>query len=476
MDFLKKYSFLLILLLGIFLRFYHFPFLYSLDGDGVRDAIVAHEGSKQLYFPTVGAFSSTGPYTFGPWYWISLICISFLFPFIYTPWVVMGIVSLLTVILMYKIGASLLSKNFGLFLALLTVLAPSEISVGTTVSNISPVPFFVTLTIWLMIKIYKEKLHFLWYLALGIALGLGINAHYQVAGLLLLPLLLWFYKKDYKILTFVPIGLLITFIPLLIFNLQTYWQTIQGIHVMYISRGAIYVPNSWKIYLFQFWPSMMTFIFTTIYPISFALFYGTITTLLYKIVKKKLPVIFLMLFLTFLINFILLRFYWGARNHEYLYYLEPIIILFVGYILFTSKKVIFYIASFILITSMLISYISHMQQSPQSSLQEDLRVLAKTYPNKEPIIYACDVGDHVQPQALIYLLSFRSPKDEKIKIGVIDTKCHYPKTKNSKYIFHPLRDTNLIDFSTVSQSAIKKASWSAMTTQKTFDSVVKWWN
>ncbi len=62
-----------ILLIAIFLRFNHAPYRYSLGRESIRDAFVAIESAKELQLPLIGPFSSTGPYTFGPWYWYQLI-------------------------------------------------------------------------------------------------------------------------------------------------------------------------------------------------------------------------------------------------------------------------------------------------------------------------------------------------------------------------------------------------------------------
>ena len=69
----KLYLLLIILIIGIFFRFYNTPMRYSLGDDSSRDAMVAFEDAKEFQLPLLGPFSSLGPFTFGPWYYYQLI-------------------------------------------------------------------------------------------------------------------------------------------------------------------------------------------------------------------------------------------------------------------------------------------------------------------------------------------------------------------------------------------------------------------
>src|SRR5207247_2358232 len=116
--------------------------------------------------------------TFGPWYYIGLILFSIPFSTPYSPWVLMSILSIITILLMADVGRLLHSKKLGIILAAITAIAPTQINVATSLSNISPVPFFTALSIWLTLKLLsKEASHYVWFLLLGLALGFGINAH-----------------------------------------------------------------------------------------------------------------------------------------------------------------------------------------------------------------------------------------------------------------------------------------------------------
>ena len=58
------YLLCIILGIAIFLRFYNFPYRYSLGEETVRDAVIGIEGARELQLPLTGAFSSLGPMGF----------------------------------------------------------------------------------------------------------------------------------------------------------------------------------------------------------------------------------------------------------------------------------------------------------------------------------------------------------------------------------------------------------------------------
>lgn len=496
---------LFILLLGVVLRFINTPDRYSLDGDGVRDAVVAYEGAKAFSFPLVGPFSSTGPYTFGPWYYISLILFSILFPTPYSPWILMGILSLFTIVIMADIGRLLYSKRFGVILATMTAIAPTQIGIATGLSNIDPIPFFAALSIWITLKLMiKEVSHYLWFLFLGIALGMGINAHYQMVGLLVLPLFPWFFIgwRKYYIPLFVFLGVFLTFIPLLIFNMQNNWHTLSGLHEMLIARERTYVPNSWGIYIFQFWTSHLKFLLNTPNFVTISLIVTFIGTFFVDITKKRSSSGLIMLVIIFLINFLWLRYYWGERHDVYLYYLSPILFIFLGYTLnslfeITYGKILFILFALVIGGNMLLTdYTQIIEASKSESLswKEEVHMLLQKYPDNNIILYSCNPYYEPHKRTLVYLLSFYyQPQAPTKRIAMKGYGCSYPNTKDldfskskikdkfAKVVYPPLfpevkdENFNFIDISQATPSAIKAASWQPVSIVDIFNSTVNWW-
>lgn len=496
---------IVIVLVGALLRFINTPDRYVIDGDGIRDAIVAYEGARTFSFPLIGPFSSTGPYTFGPWYYISLIISAIVLPTPYAPWILMGIASLVCILLMADIGRLLYSKTLGIILAVITAIAPTQIDTTTTLSNVNPVLLFSTLSIWITLKlIKKEAANYLWYLFLGIALGMGINAHYQMLGLLFLPLCLWLVMgwKKYHIPLLISLGIFITFIPLLDFNLQTNWHTLRGLHEMYLSKGRIYVPNSWGIYLFHFWPSHLQGMFFSSNLINIAILLTFSFIFFLNLNKKNYSIGVIILLIVFSVNFLGLRYYWGERHDVYLYYLSPIIFILLGYMLYSLLamkygKIFFVVFASIIGWNMLstdITRIADAHNSPWVAWTREEQMLYQRYPNKDIVLYSCDHYYEDHKRYLAYLLRFKyQQKLPTEQIAMRSYECTYPSTSNFDFLNYKLRDEyggtvypvlfsnlknanfNFIDLSPATPSAIKKASWSIISTKEVFNNTVNWW-
>ncbi|HSW87827.1 MAG TPA: glycosyltransferase family 39 protein [Candidatus Saccharimonadales bacterium] len=498
-----------LILLGIFLRFFNTPTRYSIDGDSIRDALVGYQGAKTFSFPLIGPFSSTGPYTFGSWYYISIIIFFLLLPLPYSPWILMGITSVVTILVMADIGRLLHSQKLAIILAFLTAIAPSQVTTATSLSNINPIPFFAALTLWIVLKyIKKEFHHWIWYLLLGIVLGLGINDHYQMIGLLCLPIFLWFIKgwKKYTIPLLIGSGIFVTLIPLLIFNLETHWHTVRGIEVMIAARQRTYVANSWKIYLVQFWPSHLQYIFSSSLLVNIVLVLSCFTVFLISFIKKRISSELLLIFLTFVINFILLRYYWGERHDVYVLYITPILFIFLGYVLVTLwdtkyiGKLLFLTISAIISWNMLqndYSSITHASRNESISWQKEFVMISNRYPHNNIVLYSCSSYYEAHKRYLVYLLNFSyQPSVKEKMLGMKEYECNYPLTKELDVnfgdynieqqhkiavyppLFSQMKETNFnfIDLSPATPSAIQKAGWTMISTKDVFEKTVNWWH
>ena len=217
---LHFYLLICILLIAAILRFYNFPYRYSLGEEAIRDAVIGIEGARQLQFPLTGSFSSLGPFTFGPWYAYQLIIVTILFPFVYTPWIYLSVISVLYVFVIYKIGELLEGKNFGLILALLATFSPAQIISATHLTSHNNTNLFAVLAIWIFLRLALRNISYWWGFTLGAVIGIGMNLHFQMTGLLILPLILLIYKrKRYLYFITASLGVITAFLPLLFFQL-----------------------------------------------------------------------------------------------------------------------------------------------------------------------------------------------------------------------------------------------------------------
>lgn len=483
-----------ILLLAFFLRFYNTPARYDFNSDSIRDALVGMFGAQHLRFPLVGPFSSQGPFTFGPLYYWSVIFVSFL-PYSYAPWVFMGILSLCTVYIMYKIGEELEGPTLGIVLSILATVSPVLISTSETLSNLSPVPFFASLSILFFIKIAKRKNTLGNYLLLGTFLGLGINSHYQMAGLLILPAILLFTqgKSHIKHFCVTIAGIIITFIPLIIFNFLHQFHTIKGFIITFtILKKNIYIANSWTIYMKDFWPHFLSAI--TGLPVNISLLLCSIACIAITrlIIKKKLSKIFLLLFIAFFINFLFLRYYTSERNYVYFLYLNPLIFILLGYGLYSLRYLKGW--NYLLITILVVfsGYVTISQIVPhfytsqsQIEAKKIVSLLQNRYPNTAVSLYSCTDERMAEGIALI-MPNQKSSQEKTINVGIFTTKCAYPLTsitatlptttsaKLNKTIF-PSIYYNVLDFSNASISAIMHAGYKLTSAQSVYQDVSEWW-
>src|SRR3989344_3601898 len=260
-KFLKKrklhiYIFLGILLLGAFLRFYNYPYRYSLGEETIRDAVIGIEGARQLQFPLTGSFSSLGPFTFGPWYAYQLIIFYLLIPFVYSPWIYLSIISVAYIFIMYKIGKILGGNIFAIVLAFLVAISPAQIISATHLTSHNNTNLFAALSIWIFLILLTKNRSKWWSLLLGFIIGVGMNLHFQMGGLLILPLVLFIYKRKYTNFIYSGLGVVISFIPMLIFEMNNHWFTTRNLfYYLTVGKNAIYVPNRWLFYVRDFWPA-----------------------------------------------------------------------------------------------------------------------------------------------------------------------------------------------------------------------------
>ena len=134
---------------------------------------------------------------------------------------------------------------------------------------------------------------------------------------------------------------------------------------------------------------------------------------------------------------------------------------------------------------MLFADSTRLSQTPQKIIQTEVQLLSAHYPNKKITIYACGLSLHNHANAVTYLLSFEKNRiHTEEKIAITDgRKCHYPSTSEVNFsatnsakliqrVYPPLEKTYLVDFFPASESAIKSATWSAITTENIFKKTI----
>lgn len=478
---LQFYIFLGILLLGIFLRFYNYPYRYSLGEETIRDAVIGIEGARELQFPLTGSFSSLGPFTFGPWYAYQLIIFHLILPFIYSPWIYLSVISVAYIFIMYKIGKILGGSIFALVLSFLVAISPVQIISATHLTSHNNTNLFAVLAIWIFLILLSKNKSQWWHFLLGFIIGIGMNLHFQMGGLLILPLTLLISKRKYFNFLFSGFGIVCSFIPMLIFEMNNHWFTTRNIfdYLMY-GKNAMYVPNRWLFYLRDFWPSFWSDALGVpvwLGTIIIILFLISITRLVYK---KKLSKSLFFLIIAFALNFVLLRYYWGPRFFGYLNFLRPFVFIFTAFAILSLKYKKIYIGLILLPLIIFFSYpriASELAPDPFSkAMFQGVNELEKKYPDKKFALYTCsreyESSYNASTFSTLFFLELRNKfSSEGLDIGFL-RDCKYPKGSKSYPI---ISKVGIIDFSSASESAILEAGWTPISFKSIYDSYARWW-
>jgi hypothetical protein len=474
---------IVLLAIGAIIAFWNYPYRFYLDDETVRDAIMGIQGARSLQLPLIGPFSSAGPFTFGPWYYYQLIAFSIVYPFPHAPWIYLSIAYILSIFVAFKIGEIIKGREFGVILAALSTFSPGMIIGGSHLTNPNLLSFWAFLTVYLFLRLIQKKTSYWWAFAFGLALGITINIHYQAIYLsVLLPALL--IVKGKRILYFVIslIGIFMTFIPLLFFDLINNWFNFKNATYFYLhGKDMIYVPNRWLFYVRDFWPQLWSDVAGGI-PILAIIFMGVFGLIvLFQLYKRNFPKAMLILTICFGIIFIALRYYWGERFFGYFNFTRPFIIIFTGYVIFTIYKLKFgkiiapLIILFIVFLS-LPSLTSHLKKDAFNlEMYRTKNILEQKYPNSKFTLYTCKTeftGPFVKsPKSLLYLYEQEDKIDNKKGIKL----AYAGACLNEEADVSRIENTQVINLSNLSDKELKDSGWKHASFGSYYDETSKWW-
>src|SRR5258708_9308531 len=159
--------------------------------------------------------------------------------------------------------------------------------------------------------------------------------------------------------------------------------------------------------------------------------------------------------------------------------------------IYTLKKlpygIYFSALVFLIISSSAVLFNAHHMLAPDSfseNMREDAMLLKDPYQNNTIIFYSCTGAPAIQAQSIAYLQQCNQLRNASIKkIAVMDTNaCGYPKIAQStssitlnEHLFPLIKNTSFRDFSAASDTALKQASWSAVSTKVIFKKTVQWY-
>ena len=464
--------------------------------DSMRDAIVALEGARTVQFPISGPFISIAPVTTGPWYWIQLILFRLLVPTNYAPWILLGLYSVLMVFVMYLVGFYLEGKQLGLIMAAVTTFARNQILVATELVNPSVIGFYGGVVLLLFIFLWKRGPDKRLGLLLGIVFGIMLTTHYQSAGLVSLLITLLLLGRRY-LWTFIHalVGIFITFIPLLFFELTNHWfNTRHLLRYLLVDQYQIWTPMRWLTYVSDFWPRFIAFVLGGEKAFGMIVMLSVAGIFCVQLIRRRLPRMYLYLLINFFVSVVIIRYYRGERYFGYLQFFHPFLILFTGYAihsvfqLFTSRV----FGRFVFILYLVVVVPSSLALLRPTVFTEEVRQLTeRTYEVFGPgpfKLYQCKGATNWEIGGLMLQLAMDRRYSESGRPLIYRWGCNFPDVRHDgtniydtamgelqePERFFPKME-NLYDVSIASPAAVAALGWEEISPAERYQSAARWW-
>lgn len=495
LSFLMKNKFLvavfLIILLAAALRFYNYNNRWGLGNDTSRDIAIAREALTRGELPLIGSFSSAGPFVFGPLFYWTIMASYILLPFLFSaPVIILELSSILAVGILSVCGYLLGGKKLALITGILTASSPQLAIRAVALGQHSFITLFTSLTLLAFILFWQKK-KIIYAFAIGISIGLALSFHYQAINLLIFfPALIFVPKISFpkKVLACImaSLGFLIPSLPLLIWDSrQNFANTNNILDYLLIGQYRLYVPNSWRLFVFNYLPAYWAMVMgREVWIALFVMFFTGISLLFYTL-KRKISGILFTLSLIFYILLFINKFYKGERSEGYLLYLAPFLILFTGWaiskILTLNPKTAWQrlsavFACLVLSTILLGNFIAasmYLKATNQvKEINQAINILEKKYPRSKFSIYDYNGRSGYQSQSLSILLKMRNKTDaDGTPIGLT---CSSEECRQKLPRITKLAGENVVDLRGMKEENLKKAKWIKVNQENMYDDLIGW--
>ena len=223
------YILLIIVILGVFLRAYHFNETQNFSKDEIRDARIIQKMMVSKNFLIMGAHAQGTKFALGPAYYyleyVSALVFgnipqSLAYPVLFF--------SILTIPLLFMVLRKFFSNPISLIVTAIYSTSFYAVEFSRFAWNPNPLPFFVIALFWLLLKMVEEKKEpkIIWPILTGIVVGIGIQLH-TLAIIIFLALIaiyfIFFLVKKYPLSK----SLLLVIAMIIVVNIP---QIIQGIN------------------------------------------------------------------------------------------------------------------------------------------------------------------------------------------------------------------------------------------------------
>lgn len=481
----------LMFILAAGLRFYNYNNRWGIGNDDSRDIAIAKEALVRHELPLIGSFSSAGPFVFGPLFYWTIMASYILLPFLFSaPVIIVALSSILTVGVLFACGYLLGGKKLALITGILASSSPQLAIRALSLGQHSFISLFASLSILFFILFWQKKKN-IYAFIIGISIGCALSFHYQAINLLIFfPALIFVPKISFpkKILAcfMALLGFLIPSLPLLIWDAhQNFSNTNNIIDYLLIAQYRLYVPNSWRLFIFNYLPTYWAMVIGRELWISFFVMFFTGISLLFYTLRRKISGILFILSLIFYILLLINKFYKGERSEGYLLYLSPFLILFTGWAI--SKMIslnlktkwqrlstIFscLILATILTGNFIAASIYLRATSQVKEIQKVINILEKKYPESKFSVYDYKGGSSYQSQPLSLLLKMKNKTDVNgIPIGLT---CASKECRQKYPQITELSGGSVVDLKNMKEKDLRKTKWIKVNQENMYDDLIGW--
>ena len=248
---------LLIIIVGIVLRFYKIDEYMTFLGDEGRDVIVVRRLLAEGDLILVGPGTSIGNMYLGPLYYYMMAIPLFLAGYSPVgPAIQIAVLGIMTIFFVWLVGREWFGKKAAFIAAFLYAIAPTVIIYSRSSWNPNIMPFFSLLCIYGIWKVWQKN-EWKWLVVTAISLALTLQSHYL--ALLLIPILGLFWlltflktretkeiKPFIQHTVFAAVLFALLMSPLIAFDARHDWRNFISMKKFFTERQTTVSARPWS--------------------------------------------------------------------------------------------------------------------------------------------------------------------------------------------------------------------------------------
>jgi hypothetical protein len=343
-----------ITLIGFFLRFWNYSERFGLAYDQAHDAVVAREALREGKIPLVGPFSSAGPFqTSGTWYWLLMIPTALYRSSVSTPWVFLTFLYVMMIYMVGMFGRKIEGNLFGILIALLTALSTAQIAQSVNLTNQTPIPVFVFLSLFCAYY-YLKKNTVISAFGMGLFAGLAASIHLQGMSLAIVVFLALFLG-GVTMRTFFSafFGALLPMLPIVLWDTKNDFFTIRNMFYYYrydqFNISLDVLGRRWLTYLTEFWPKEWAHIIGGVPGIAVGIVMGAVFFFIIRFFQKKVRRFWFLIFFSFFGMAVIVRYTRVPIFSSFITFMHPFVLFITAWTLYQTFRLHKFVGAVVLI-------------------------------------------------------------------------------------------------------------------------------